>query len=177
MASRSWLLRPGDKSAPRLTKPYNLANSMHSILLGVEGGLFARREALRDVVFTYALRVVCGGHGKSNLVYARTEEIINLEMFCGRAFGADRRKESAPFCVAHKAEAKLGYFTQPRFVFLPRRGKSPSRRGAMLFYDLVFLVYLHDFWFEISRFFGAKKRVSYDDDDVADADFARGRAV
>ena len=47
----------------------------------------------------------------------------------------------------------------------------------MLFYDLVFLVYLYDFWLKIFRFFGAHLCVSYYDDDVADADFARGRAV
>ena len=132
MTSRSWLLRPGDKSAPRLTKPYNLANSMHSILLGVEGGLFARREALRDIVFTYALRVLCGGQGESDLVYAGAKDFINLAMSYGRTLGVDRRKELAPFCVAHKAEAKLGYFTQPRFVFLPRRGKSSSKRGCVI---------------------------------------------
>ena len=57
------------------------------------------------------------------------------------------------------------------------RRKAPSRRDTMLFYDLVLRVYLHDFWFEISRFFGAKKCVGHNDDDVADADFARGRAV
>lgn len=81
---------------------------MHSILLGVEGGLFARREALSDVVFAYALRVVCRGQGESDLVHAGAEEIINLALPSGRAFGADCRKELAPFCVAHKAEAKLG---------------------------------------------------------------------
>ena len=47
----------------------------------------------------------------------------------------------------------------------------------MLFYDLVLRVYLYDFWLKISRFFGTYLGIGHDDDDVADADFARGRAV
>lgn len=78
------------------------------ILSRLQGGLFARREALRDVVFAYALRVVCRGQGESDLVHAGAKDFINLALPSGRAFGADRRKELAPFCVAHKAKAKLG---------------------------------------------------------------------
>ena len=90
---------------------------MHSILLGVEGGLFTRLEALPDVVFADALQVIFGGQGESDLVYEGAKDFINFALLRGRAFGTYRRKESAPFCVTHKAEAKLGYFTQPRFVF------------------------------------------------------------
>lgn len=79
--------------------------------------IFTRREALRDVVFADALPVVCGGQGDFYLVYAGAKDFINFALPSGRAFGADRRKELAPFCVTHKAEAKLGYFTRPRFVF------------------------------------------------------------
>ncbi|WP_314039556.1 hypothetical protein [Campylobacter showae] len=61
--------------------------------------------------------IVCGGQGESDLIHAGAKDFINLALSSGRAFGADRRKELALFCVAHKTEAKLGYFTQPRFVF------------------------------------------------------------
>ena len=78
------------------------------ILSRLQGGLFARLEALLDVVFADALQVIFGGQGESDLVYAGAKDFINFALSCGRTLGADRRKELAPFCVAHKAEAKLG---------------------------------------------------------------------
>jgi hypothetical protein len=91
---------------------------MHSILLGVEGGLFARREALRDVVFAYALRVVCRGQGESDLVHAGAEEIINLAMSCGRTLGEIAEKSLRHFASLIKPKRNSVSFLSSYTLYL-----------------------------------------------------------
>ena len=83
--------------------------------------MFTGRKELRDVVFAYAFRVVRVWQVKFDFIHAGARNFANLILPRGCIFGADGGRELAPFCIARKAEAKLGELLSSFLFFVALR--------------------------------------------------------